>query len=56
LERFIDNDVTERGVAELDESKVTASGQIGLRQYRRALKRKKAGKPDLNGHEWNEDE
>jgi predicted KAP-like P-loop ATPase len=56
LERFVDPDVIERHVADLDQSTLNEREQIGLQQYRRALKRKKAGKADLTGHEWKDDE
>jgi hypothetical protein len=56
LERFIDADVIQKHVAALDnELQLNEREQIGLQQFRRALKRKKAGKPDLNGTEWSDD-
>jgi hypothetical protein len=56
LSRFVEPSLIEKHVAELDESSLTDLERIGLKQFRRALKRKQAGKPDLNGYEWNDDE
>jgi hypothetical protein len=56
LERFVDTEVIEKRVAELDDSHLNERELIGLQQFRRASKRKKAGKPDLKGYEWSDDE
>ena len=56
LERFTDTNLIEQQAAKLDESHLNEREKIGLQQFRRALKRKKAGKPDLRGHEWNDDD
>ena len=56
LERFADTALIEKHAANLDESQLNEPERIGLQQFRRALKRKQAGKPDLSGHEWDDQE
>lgn len=56
LARFVDPDLITARVSDLDESKLTEREQIGLKQFKRALKRKEEGKPELTGHEWRDED
>ena len=56
LERFIDTELIKTRASQLDETALNERERIGLQQFRRALKRKEEGKPELTGSEWRDDE
>ena len=56
LVRFIDPEVVKARALQLDENALNERERIGLQQFRRALKRKEEGKPELTGSEWRDDE
>jgi hypothetical protein len=56
LERFVDPELIKQRASQLDENTLNERERIGLQQFRRALKRKEKGKPELTGREWRDDE
>jgi predicted KAP-like P-loop ATPase len=56
LARFVDTDLIKARASELKEAALNQRERIGLQQFKRALKRKDEGKPELTGHEWRDDE
>jgi predicted KAP-like P-loop ATPase len=52
LERFVDPTMIKQRAEALDPASLTDGEKIGLEQFWRAWRRKKAGKPDLTGREW----
>ena len=49
VERFADVATLKQKIENLGESKISEKEKIALREFRSALKRRKEGKPDLDG-------